>query len=339
MTRQARHTVPIRGYADREPTKAPNWHGLVAWDMFLNAVSTGLFLSAALGELALAPVLSPVTTWAYPVAVAVLFGDHLCLILDLGDPTRFHHMLRVFKPTSPMSLGTWVLAAYSVPLTVAGTIDVSRAIGLLPMSSALLDGTRTVAVAVAIPFAFATAAYKGVLFSTTAQPGWRDARWLGGYHIASALAFGARLPPGAGDAGRVRPGSRCDAAAVVAIHLLGLIPLALITAEMWPAAAAVHPDDPRRGRRSRVPRRDRAAGDRGSGRRADVGDPRRRVRPGRWTGGALPDRLLTAPSRHAVTGCRPLASPVRLARRAGARQCPEAARDPRRRAQGEHSRP
>lgn len=235
MPVEPRRTPPASGYADREPTKPPNWHGLVAWDMFLNAVSTGLFLSAALGELALAPVLSPVTTWAYPVAVAVLFGDHLCLILDLGNPARFHHMLRVFKPLSPMSLGTWVLAAYSVPLTVAGSIDVGRFLGLLPIDSTAINLVRMAAVAAAIPFAFATAAYKGVLFSTTAQPGWRDARWLGGYHISSALAFGAgghlALATLAGFDRAVemlRP-------AVVALHLVGLVPLTLVSAEMWPA--------------------------------------------------------------------------------------------------------
>ena len=29
--------------------------------------------------------------------------------------------------------------------------------------------------------AFASAVYKGVLFSTTAQPIWKDARWLGAF--------------------------------------------------------------------------------------------------------------------------------------------------------------
>src|SRR5436305_9128455 len=31
---------------------------------------------------------------------------------DLGRPERFHHMLRVAKPTSPMSVGTWILSAF-----------------------------------------------------------------------------------------------------------------------------------------------------------------------------------------------------------------------------------
>ena len=34
------------------------------------------------------------------------------LVSDLGRPERFHHMLRVAKPTSPMSVGTWILTAF-----------------------------------------------------------------------------------------------------------------------------------------------------------------------------------------------------------------------------------
>jgi len=31
------------------------------------------------------------------------------LIHDLGRPRRFLHMLRVFRPTSPMSVGSWIM--------------------------------------------------------------------------------------------------------------------------------------------------------------------------------------------------------------------------------------
>src|SRR4029077_12357413 len=104
------------GYASGPVTKAPAWHGLVAWDMLFNNLTTGLFLVAALGELAAPDVFTPVARAAYPLALALLLADLLCLVLDLGDPFRFHHMLRVFKPTSPMSMGTWCLTAYSFPL-------------------------------------------------------------------------------------------------------------------------------------------------------------------------------------------------------------------------------
>ena len=37
------------------------------------------------------------------------------LVHDLGRPARFINMLRVFKPTSPMSIGTWLLTGYGRP--------------------------------------------------------------------------------------------------------------------------------------------------------------------------------------------------------------------------------
>ena len=36
----------------------------------------------------------------------------VALVHDLGRPARFLNMLRVFKPTSPMSVGTWILSGY-----------------------------------------------------------------------------------------------------------------------------------------------------------------------------------------------------------------------------------
>ena len=40
------------GYTTQDVTKVPGWHGLVAWDLLFNNLTTGLFLFAAVGELA-----------------------------------------------------------------------------------------------------------------------------------------------------------------------------------------------------------------------------------------------------------------------------------------------
>src|SRR2546427_12400960 len=171
-------------YATKPVTKAPAWHGLVAWDMLLNGMTTGLFLVAALSELVAPDRFAAVAQAAYPVALILLLVDLLCLVLDLGDPLRFHHMLRVFKPSAPMSLGTWCLTIYSFPLTVAA------ALSLLPEGGTAIAWARRVAVVLGLLPALGSALYKGVLLSTNAQPGWRDARWLGGYLTNSALLLG-----------------------------------------------------------------------------------------------------------------------------------------------------
>src|SRR5262249_30291158 len=150
-----------------------------------------LFLVAAVGELVAPAVFAPVATWAYPLALALLLIDLGLLVLDLGDKLRFHHMLRVFKPSSPMSLGTWCLTIYSLFLTAVVAAELVVALGWLPGDAGPAFWLRKLAVAGGIPFAFGSAAYKGVLFSTTAQPGWKDARWLGAYLVNSALLLGA----------------------------------------------------------------------------------------------------------------------------------------------------
>jgi len=175
--------VPV-GYGYRPVTKVPNWHGLVTWDILLNNLSTGLFIASALGELTAPASFRALANVAYPVALLLLIADLVCLVLDLGDAWRFHHMLRIWKPSSPMSLGTWALTAYSVPLTLLALMS------FLPAGLSAVAWARPVLLLTGSVLALGAAAYKGVLFSTTAQPGWRHARWLGGYLTNSALMLG-----------------------------------------------------------------------------------------------------------------------------------------------------
>ena len=224
-----------RGYANGPVTKAPNWHTLVAWDLLFNNLTTGLFLVAATCELAAPAVFTPLAKVAYPIALVFLLTDLLCLVLDLGDPLRFHHMLRVFKPSSPMSLGTWCLTIYSLPLTVAA------ALSLIPEGGSALEWARRIALVLGLLPAFGSAIYKGVLLSTNAQPGWRDARWLGGYLTNSALLLGCAEML----ALSVLTGGAERAAAVLRIALglllvLNVIPLGLLLANLRPVLARIY---------------------------------------------------------------------------------------------------
>jgi hypothetical protein len=154
-------------------------------DVLFNNVSTGLFLVASLGELAAPAHFKALAGVAYPIALLVLAADLVCLVLELGDPRRFHHMLRVWKPSSPMSLGTWYITVFALPLTAL------TAMSLLPGGNAVPQAIRTLTLVAGIVLAVGVALYKGVLFSTTAQAGSCDARWLGGYLSNSALMLGA----------------------------------------------------------------------------------------------------------------------------------------------------
>src|ERR1700733_8767493 len=222
------------GYADITVTKVPGWHGIIAWDALLNGMATGLFLAAALSELAAPAVFLRVAKVAYPVALVLLLVDLGLLVLDLGDPLRFHHMLRTFKPGSPMSLGTWCLTIFSLPLTAAAGFSLLAELGWD------FEWARITAVVVGLLPGFGSAAYKGVLLSTKAQPGWKDARWLGGYLTNSALLMGcAELLVLSAVMGQTQAIAILRTAVIVLL-VLNVIPLALLFANLRPAHALLY---------------------------------------------------------------------------------------------------
>jgi len=84
------------------------------------------------------------------------------LVHDLGRPARFTNMLRVFKPSSPMSVGSWLLAGYG---PVAGAAAVSEVTGILPAAGA----AATLGAGLLGP---AIATYTAALICDTAVPAW-----------------------------------------------------------------------------------------------------------------------------------------------------------------------
>jgi hypothetical protein len=225
------------GYENMPVTKVPGWHGIIAWDALLNGMATGLFMAAAVSELAAHAIFIPVAKIAYPVALVLLLVDLGLLVLDLGDPFRFHHMLRVFKPGSPMSVGTWSLTIFSLPLTAAAGLS------LLAILGWDFEWARILAVVLGLIPGFCSAAYKGVLLSTNAQPGWKDARWLGGYLTNSALLMGCgELLVLSALMGQTQASSILRTAFIVLL-VLNVIPLVLLFANLQPTHARLYTRD------------------------------------------------------------------------------------------------
>ena len=222
------------GYENGPVTKVPGWHGIIAWDALLNGMAMGLFLAAAVSELAAPSVFIRVAKVAYPVALVLLLVDLGLLVLDLGDPLRFHHMLRVFKPSSPMSLGTWCLTIFSLPLTAAAGLSLLAELGWD------FEWARITAVVVGLLPGFGSAAYKGVLLSTNAQPGWKDARWMGGYLTNSALLMGCgELLVLSSLMGQTQATAIVRTAFIVLL-VLNVIPLGLLFANLRPTHARLY---------------------------------------------------------------------------------------------------
>lgn len=112
------------------------------------------------------------------------------LMHDLGRPQRFLNMLRVFKPTSPLSVGSWILAPFSA-------LSCNAAIGDLTGWRSWQTQLSTVAAAMLGP---AMTTYTAVLLADTAVPGWhevyRELPFLfAGGAVASAGALSMTMVP------------------------------------------------------------------------------------------------------------------------------------------------
>jgi len=112
-------------------------------------------------------------------ALAAVGLGAVALVEDLGRPERFLNMLRTIKLTSPMSLGSWILTAFSAGVGVSAVSEIDRMTGSrLPLGPLrrLLRGLEGPAGVEAAVFAAPLSAYTAVLLSDTANPTWNAAR-------------------------------------------------------------------------------------------------------------------------------------------------------------------
>lgn len=172
-------------YYGRPVLKQPVW----IWAVPAYFVAGGISgASAVLGSAAQASGRKEldglITRCRWIAAIGGALGTGL-LIYDLGRPERFLNMLRVFRPSSPLNVGSWVLAAAG-PLT-AGSAILSGADGALGAAG---DVAGYAAGVVGLPLA----GYTSVLVSTTAVPVWSEIRRsLPALFVASAITGAASL--------------------------------------------------------------------------------------------------------------------------------------------------
>lgn len=182
----------VRSYYGRPVLKEPVWEWQIPWYFFtggLAGASSGLALLARLtGNDALA-------RRAHFGALAGATASPVLLVWDLGRPARFYEMLRVFKPTSPMSVGTWILSIFGSTTGVAVAHDL---FGVFPKLGRVCE---TLSALLGLPLA----TYTAVLVADTSVPVWHEARRELPFVFAasSAGAFAAILTP-VEDAGPAR---------------------------------------------------------------------------------------------------------------------------------------
>jgi Polysulphide reductase, NrfD len=151
-------------YYGRPVIKEPTWKARdVAGYLFLGGLAGASSALGAGAELTGRRRLARSTKLGALGAVSLSLA---ALVHDLGRPGRFLNMLRVAKPTSPMSVGSWLLAGYG-PL--AGAAAASEVSGLLPR----VGRAAGVGAGVLGP---AVASYTSVLIADTAVPAWHESR-------------------------------------------------------------------------------------------------------------------------------------------------------------------
>jgi hypothetical protein len=182
-------------YYGRPVIKEPVWKAEIPWYLFTGGLGGA---SAALSAAARVRGYELLAKRSIYIGAAADAVSPLLLISDLGRPERFLNMLRVFKVTSPMSVGSWILGVSSAASSGSAFLNF---IGRLRRTS---DAARAVAAATGAPLAV----YTGTLLADTAIPVWHEARHelpflFGSSAAASAGAAAAMAVPPA-EAGPAR---------------------------------------------------------------------------------------------------------------------------------------
>ena len=186
-----------RSYYGKPVVKEPVWEPVVpAYFFFGGAAGAAASLGLAARLSGNAP-LARAATYANAIAIGV---SPPLLIADLGRPERFLNMLRMFKVTSPMSVGTWIVSASGLASGAATALEV---LGRLPRAKLAAEA----AAGALGPF---LATYTAALLADTSIPVWHEARRelpfvFAGSSAASAGAACAILarPAAAGPARRL----------------------------------------------------------------------------------------------------------------------------------------
>jgi formate-dependent nitrite reductase membrane component NrfD len=150
-------------YYGRPIIKEPVWKSPeVPLYLFFGGAAGSSAVLGALGEFTKRPSL---TRAAHLFAGGGALASVGLLVVDLGRPERFLHMLRVFKPTSPLSVGTYILSPFSALSVATAGLHV---LGWFPP-------LRKLAAVGSAVFAGPLATYTGVLLANTAVPSWHAA--------------------------------------------------------------------------------------------------------------------------------------------------------------------
>lgn len=172
-----------------KPTVKPSKYGALVWSyVYVAGIAGGAQIIATVADLVRKPRLqSVVRNGRYLALAGPVLGAPL-LIADLHTPNRWYNMMRIFRKTSPMSIGSYLLTSFSATsgLTAAAQLigganpdsKMKRAAGVMQIPAALTGAGMGM--------------YTGSLLSSTSTPLWAAApRLLTARFACSAVATAA----------------------------------------------------------------------------------------------------------------------------------------------------
>jgi formate-dependent nitrite reductase membrane component NrfD len=187
--------------------QVPNWGWWIVLYFFLGGVTGGVYFAAAWLDLFGDTSDRPAMRLGHLLAFPLIILCALCLVVDLGQPLRFWHMIfqserfpeLILKPYSPMSLGSAILAVFGV-VSFLSFADELFAHGRILHKPG--NPVGKVFSAVGALAGLALAGYTGVLLGVTNEPVWGNSPWISALFLFSGISTGiavllllARVPP------------------------------------------------------------------------------------------------------------------------------------------------
>jgi formate-dependent nitrite reductase membrane component NrfD len=170
---QGAPSSPATGYRGEtyydEAVLNPSHYGeLVAVYLFIGGVAGASEVIATIADLCGHEQSKSIVRSGRYLALGGAIAGPVFLIADLETPERWYNMLRIFRRTSPMSIGSWTLASFGVTSAVAAAAEFAAAHLGHPR-------LRRIARLAGFPAAAAgalVATYTGTLLGATSTPLW-----------------------------------------------------------------------------------------------------------------------------------------------------------------------
>jgi formate-dependent nitrite reductase membrane component NrfD len=158
---------PETGYYKQPLLKEPQWSPLIPVYLFVGGATGSLGVIGSLADLLSGD--RELAQKARSMAAGGAVLSSALPVADLGRPSRFLNMLRVFKPQSTMSMGSWALSAFSLFAGISSFADLlALRFGNRLPTRAMRGIGRAGSVLFGMPFHN----YTGVLIGASVIPVW-----------------------------------------------------------------------------------------------------------------------------------------------------------------------